>query len=218
MEAEKRFRCGKTIDASVQKQILLEKQHWREILERLLATVQFLASYNRPFRGHRDTLEVEKSGNVIDRIKHSAMFEPVLREHLQRIEDKRIHNHYLGKNIQNELIALVAKHVKQTIIQKILQAKYYSIILDCTTDISHIELMTVILRHVDEVSGNIEEHFIGFITVEKTTAEELTKTILFEIDELGLDIKNCRGQGYDNGANMQGEKSGVKTRILNINL
>ncbi|CAH2325017.1 zinc finger MYM-type 1-like [Pelobates cultripes] len=77
--------------------------------------------------------------------------------------------------------------------------------------------MTVILRHVDEVSGDIEEHFIGFIPVEKSTAEELTKTILFEIDELGLDIKNCRGQGYDNGANMRGEKSGVKTRILNIN-
>ncbi|GFT63879.1 zinc finger MYM-type protein 1 [Trichonephila clavipes] len=33
----------------------------------------------------------------------------------------------------------------------------------------------------------------------------------------GLDIENCRGQGYDNGANMVGINSGVKTRILNRN-
>ncbi|GFV02063.1 uncharacterized protein TNCV_3479901 [Trichonephila clavipes] len=33
----------------------------------------------------------------------------------------------------------------------------------------------------------------------------------------GLDIQNCRGQGYNNGANIVGVNSGVKTRILNIN-
>ncbi|XP_073470341.1 zinc finger MYM-type protein 1-like [Aquarana catesbeiana] len=217
METEKRFRCGKTIDASVQKQILLEKQRWHEILERLIATVQFLSSHNLPFRGHRDNLEEENSGNFIDLIKLCARFDPVLRQHLQRFEEKRIHNHYLGKNIQNELISLMAKLVKQKVIEKILQAKYYSIIIDCTRDVSHVEQMTVVLRHVDEKSGDVEEHFIGFLPVDKMTAEELTKTILLEIEESGLDIKNCRGQGYDNGANMRGEKSGVKTRILNIN-
>ncbi|GFV55546.1 52 kDa repressor of the inhibitor of the protein kinase [Trichonephila clavipes] len=33
----------------------------------------------------------------------------------------------------------------------------------------------------------------------------------------GLDIQNCCGQGYDNGANMVGINSRVKTLILNIN-
>ncbi|GBP13472.1 hypothetical protein EVAR_4221_1 [Eumeta japonica] len=32
-----------------------------------------------------------------------------------------------------------------------------------------------------------------------------------------LNIQDCRGQGYDNGANMVGVNTGVKTRILNIN-
>lgn len=30
-------------------------------------------------------------------------------------------------------------------------------------------------------------------------------------------MQNCRGQGYDNGANMRGEKSAVQKRILEIN-
>jgi hypothetical protein len=33
---------------------------------------------------------------------------------------------------------------------------------------------------------------------------------------LGVPPQNCRGQGYDNGANMRGEKSGVQRRLLEI--
>lgn len=53
--------------------------------------------------------------------------------------------------------------------------------------------------------------------VQKTTGEELTRCLLTELKTLGLDIQNCRGQGYDNGSNMKGEYSGVKTRILEEN-
>ncbi|GFX59426.1 hypothetical protein TNCV_4793621 [Trichonephila clavipes] len=43
------------------------------------------------------------------------------------------------------------------------------------------------------------------------------QAILGELEKNGLDIQNCRGQGYNNGANMVGINSGVKTRILNRN-
>ncbi|KAE9545541.1 hypothetical protein AGLY_001084 [Aphis glycines] len=64
---------------------------------------------------------------------------------------------------------------------------------------------------------NIEEHFIGFIAVDSTTGEHLTNIILHELKSNGLDIQDCRGQGFDNGANMVEINKGVKTRILNIN-
>ncbi|GFW88722.1 zinc finger MYM-type protein 1 [Trichonephila clavipes] len=47
--------------------------------------------------------------------------------------------------------------------------------------------------------------------------EYITNSILQELERNGLDIQNCRGQGYDNGANMVGINKGVRTRILNIN-
>ncbi|KAJ0179288.1 hypothetical protein K1T71_005000 [Dendrolimus kikuchii] len=195
-----------TIDSLAQSQIEQERQRWRDILERLLAIVNFLASHNLGFRGHREKLTSDSgssvtSGNFIDLVKLIARFDPGLRLHLQQVKDKTINDHYIGKNIQNELIQLMASHVKTKIVEKIINNKYYSIILDCTRD----------------VSPEIEEHFIGFIAVEKTTAESLTNYIITELEQLGISLQNCRGQGYDNGANMRGEKSGVQKRIIEIN-
>ncbi|GFS89322.1 hypothetical protein TNCV_3399961 [Trichonephila clavipes] len=38
------------------------------------------------------------------------------------------------------------------------------------------------------------------------TGEYLTKAILGKLEKYGLDIQNCRGQGYNNGANMVGSQ------------
>ena len=61
------------------------------------------------------------------------------RRELGRIRQKEILNHYLGKNIQNELIELMVNEVLQQIISMIKRSKYYSIMLDCTPDVSRME-------------------------------------------------------------------------------
>jgi hypothetical protein len=50
-------------------------------------------------------------------------------DHLRKIVNNDIHNHYCGKIIQNGLINLPAKKVKQNIAKRALQAKYFSIIV-----------------------------------------------------------------------------------------
>ena len=35
-------------------------------------------------------------------------FDPVLEEDLRKVKDNEIHNHYLGKDIQNELLNVMA--------------------------------------------------------------------------------------------------------------
>lgn len=52
-----------------------------------------------------------------------------------------------------------------------------------------------------------------FIKVESTTGLDLTKVILDKLDEWGLDIRDCRGQGYDGAKYMSGDFKGVKARI-----
>lgn len=93
-----------------------------------------------------------------------AEFDPVMKEHLRRIQDKDIRRYYLGHNIHNELIELLANAVRNTIIRKFKHMKYFSIILHYTPDISHREQMTLILRSVDTSSCSIKvvEYFIEF--------------------------------------------------------
>ena len=77
--------------------------------------------------------------------------------------------------------------------------------------------MSIIIKFCNSSTGAIEEHFVGFITVTESKGECLANSLLQELERNGLDIQNCRGQGYDNGANMVGFNKGVKTAILNIN-
>jgi hypothetical protein len=147
-------------------------------------------------------------GEGLTRLEH----EPTL------IKDGEIHNHYLGHNIQNELIHLLATEVKWSIIEKVREAKYFSIILDCTSDASHQEQMSLILRCINISENPIKvEHFVEFITVDDTTREGLFNDMIGLIKKLDLNIDDIRGQGYDNGSNIKGKEGMVQKRLLDIN-
>ncbi|KAJ8912350.1 hypothetical protein NQ315_014717 [Exocentrus adspersus] len=64
------------------------------------------------------------------------------------------------------------------------------------------------------VKGNkVVERFLGFIQLERHTAEYLTGVVIDKLEKLGLDIENCPGQTYDNAANMSGRYAGLQARI-----
>ena len=64
--------------------------------------------------------------------------------------------------------------------------------------------MTLVLRFID-TNGDIHEEFIKFILCENgVSGEAIADSIIMEIRELGLDMENCRGQGYDGQGIWQG--------------
>ncbi|KAK4581484.1 hypothetical protein RGQ29_024923 [Quercus rubra] len=111
-------------------------------------------------------------------IEMIAEFDPVMQEHVRHIQH--------------------ANEIKGKIIKKIKEAKYFSIILDCTLDVSHQEQMTLVLRY-------------------DTSGKGIFNEIISVIKSLELDINDVRGQRYDNGSNMKGKKQGVQKRIIDIN-
>ncbi|XP_023735810.1 uncharacterized protein LOC111883719 [Lactuca sativa] len=79
--------------------------------------------------------------------------------------------------------------------------------------------MSIVLRCLDLSTTPIEvkEYFLGFLIVDNTTGKGLYDAIVDEIKNIGLDINDVRGQGYDNGSNMKGKHQGVQKRLLDIN-
>jgi hypothetical protein len=173
--------------------------------------VQNLGKNNLAFKGQNEKIYQENNEKFLNLIEMIVEFDPIMQEHVRRIEYGEIHNHYLGHNIQNELIHLLATLVKNSIIEKAREAKYFSIILDCTPDASHQEQMSLILRCVN-ISKNpikVKEHFVEFITVDDTTGESLFNDMIELTKKLDINIDDIRGQRYDNRSNIKGKERGV---------
>lgn len=126
------------------------------------------------------------------------------------------HTSYLGKQIPNELIELLGNKCLSIIVDE--QAKLFSAILDCTPDVSQTEQLSVVIRIVSlEPEPHITEHFLFFLEAEESTGQHLASMILKRLQELNIPFEDCRGQSYDNGANMRGKNKGVQARLLEIN-
>ncbi|CAH2293088.1 zinc finger MYM-type 1-like [Pelobates cultripes] len=213
-----RLGSGSTIEHSYQRLLATETQHWQNVLQRLVAIVQYLGKQCLAFRGSSDTLFSENNGNYLKLVEMMATFDSVMQSHLKKIQNSEIHQHYLGKDIQNELIGLISKEIQRRILRLLKDAKYFSIILDCTPDITLVEQMTMVFRFVSVKQGDsptanpeihIEERFLGFLPVHNSSGEGLTEAILNVLEMLKIPLSDMRGQGYDNGSNMKGKHLGV---------
>ncbi|XP_022854323.1 zinc finger MYM-type protein 1-like, partial [Olea europaea var. sylvestris] len=184
---ELRFKKSQTIDKSVQEQINRDREHWRQVLLRIISVAKSLAENNLTFRGDNEKIYQENNGIFLSMIQMIAEFDPVMQEHVRRIKNKEIHYHYLGYKIQNELILMLA-------------------------DRSYKEQMSILLRCVDISASpvKVEEFFLGFLLGDDTLGKGLFDELVDVLNNLELDIDNVRNQGYDNGANMKGQHKGVQ--------
>lgn len=148
-------------------QINNEKNYWVKVLERVLAVVKFLSKRGKPFRGHSEILGRKDNGNYLGTLELLAEFDPFLAEHIEKYGGKgRGTVNYLSSTICDEFIEILVSRVTNYILGEIKVAKYYSVCIDSTPDISHVDQLSMVLRYV-RCDGNPVERFLGFISIEK---------------------------------------------------
>ena len=121
----KRIKGSSTIDAVQQRKMDETTNHWRHVLERLFSIIKFHGSQNVALRGTSDKLYDDNNGCFLKIVELLAKFDPVMKEHIRRIKSKETYSHYLGKNIQNEIIQILSKAVKGKIVVDLKASKCY---------------------------------------------------------------------------------------------
>jgi len=220
-EFEKRLEDGKTIDDELQQIIQNEKNKWRHILKIVTRIILFCSNNNLPLRGSSEKMYNQNCGIFLNLIELVSHYDTILFDHIKSINSCSSKNKlsYFSLTIQNELIILLGKKVKNEALDRIKRAKYFSILFDCTPDVSHKQQLTEIIRYVRIIDKEvtIEETFIDFIATQEKKGVGLAGEITKKLFDDGLNINDCRGQGFDNGSNMAGIYNGVQAHILQKN-
>ena len=84
-----------------------------------------------------------------------------------------------------------------------------------TADLSNTEQMVSCIRYVDS-ELEVHEEIIGMYNLESTDACSIMSAIQDILLRIKLNIGNCRGQCYDGEASLLGARSGVATKLLEL--
>ena len=178
----------------------------------IVETVIFCGRQGIAFRGHRDDwpdVQDDPNGNhgnflALLNVRIQAG-DRVLEEHLKNSTSNAL---YTSKTVQNELIVICGDIIRNKILAKVLQAKYFSIIADEATDVANDEQLSICIRYVEE--GVPQEKFIAFhkcvsgVQYQKKSSQTL---------QSGSYSHTSRGQAYDGAGAMSGLSKGVAARI-----
>ena len=106
---------------------------------------------------------------------------------------------------------MVGDRIRESIINEVKDAKFYSIIADEVTDVSNREELSLVVRYL--YNKEVKEVFVDFIEVERITGNVLGESILQWLTSHNISPADMRGQCYDGSSNMSGARSGAKAVV-----
>ena len=209
-------------------------QKMKRVLLPIVKTVIFCGQQGLALRGHNE------SGSILPSMTTSACTDATAAEHCNdgnfrallrfRIDagDADLHAHllnapknaqYTSPSIQNDIISCAGKILLSQIVKQINAAKCFAVLADETTDSGRKEQLSVCVRYVhvaEDGKPQLREDFIGFLDVsDDVTAAGLAASILTVLENAGINMAYCYGQGYDGACTMRGHLNGVQKIIRN---
>lgn len=200
-----------------QREVQIRKN--RSVIGRLFDIIRVIGKLGMPLRGHREDESSDNKGLFRELVEFLASSgDEILSDHLQNMAANAT---YLSATIQNEMIEIIGESILDAIRENVGTAGIFSVLMDETTDASHTEQVSIMVRFVDKNATDeaniVNERLIGIVSATQTTGEALTELLLTVLDNNSLNVQDIVGQGYDGGSNMSGGAKGVQARIKSLN-
>eukprot|EP00794_Sanderia_malayensis_P013076 gene13076-14419_t len=187
-----------TRQTSMARQKRVEKN--RNVMKRLIDITQFLAKQGLAFRGHREdiTTETTNKGNFLALAAELlSKYDEILASHLKS---------------QNKIIESIGDKLLQKIVCEIKSAGIYSIAMDCTTDASHADQLSLIITYLND-SYDITERLVNIQRVKDLSAKGLLATLRDILSKNSINLSDAVGQSYDGASVMRGKYNSLKSLI-----
>jgi len=165
------------IDNNLVTQVETQRIYWVNVLKRVVAVVKRLSSRELAFRGTTSKIGCNNNGNFLMALELLAEFDPFLSNHLETYGNPGKGNTlYISYNIYEQFINIMSKQVLNTIIQEGKASRYFSISVDSTPDISHIDQLSSCVRYVNN-KGEPVERFLCFLDQIGHKADDMANAV-----------------------------------------
>jgi len=197
----------------------------RERLRPIVETIILCGRQNIPLRGHRDDGDLlqentsENEGNFRALLKYRIQAgDTRLQTHLQTTSSNAT---YISKTTQNQLIDCCRVEIQKVILDRVREARYFSVLFDETTDLSRTSQLSLSIRYCWD--GKIREDFLTFCKAYGSIRQEdvtnnderrLSGVAVAHIVEdllknFNIDLNNCVGIGVDSCSVMASADKGA---------
>lgn len=186
------------------KKIVMENNIY---LEKIIKILLFLAKQGISFRGHLESVDSNNKGTFRELCNLLALYDS---EFKKKLEGKFNYN---SPDIQNELLNICATQIRKQIVNEIIDAGFYTLMVD-EAKLHKTEQLSICLRYC--INLQTVERFLCFIDCSSNRkAESLYNIIKVTLSELGIYNIPIIAQCYDGANVMSGNISGLKTLIIN---
>ncbi|XP_050547950.1 uncharacterized protein LOC126909558 [Daktulosphaira vitifoliae] len=181
------------IDNALQEQVYNEINYWKNLLHRVVCTIQFLSERGLAFCGEDENFGSKHNRNYLECLELISKCDPFIANHISNHGNKGRGNvSYLSSTICDEFISLMSKTVIDNIVIQIKKLKYFSIIVDSTPDNTKVDQLTIIIRFMTD-NSSVVERFVGFFESVDHKSEDMETALLQRFTDLDINFKNCRG-------------------------
>ena len=122
---------------------------------------------------------------------------------------------YTNDKAAREMIASFAMDIESDTTSKIKEAKYFTLMIDESTDISTSKNLIMMVRFAEK--GQVVTKLLDIVAVTCGKAEAIQQAITDKFSKAGLDFKDLVGFSSDGASVMTGNNSGVASRLKSLN-